>query len=115
MICISDDMIFRTPRNRKYVSYNHAEPAQHLNDMIIRYTLDFIKSKVLPIYILFTIMFKIYRISDMNMSHIKIDVNHRKTKFPTILVNFNIINTLFDQYFHITLRFWFIFSHFGPF
>ena len=48
----------------------------------------------------------------MDILHIKIDGNHRKTKFPKILISFNIINSLFEPNFHIILGFWSIFTHF---
>ena len=41
MLCNSDDMMNRLTKNEKNVSYDHAEPAQLLNYMMIQYPQSF--------------------------------------------------------------------------
>ena len=51
----------------------------------------------------------------MNSLHIKIDLNHRKTKFPTILIKSEIRNLFFSSHYHTIWSFFTFFDHFLPF
>ena len=51
----------------------------------------------------------------MNSLHIKIDLNHRKTKFFTILIKSEIRNLFFSSHYHTIWSFFTFFDHFLPF
>ena len=56
-----------------------------------------------------------FRDSNYNNLDMKIDLNHRRTKFPTILIKSEIKNTFFSSHCHAFWSFWIIFEYFWIF